>query len=550
MEGNPVTNIEIDPRLADGFKKLAEKTKHPGAWSETFKKIKTNQEDPRQDLMLLLVDNILTRNRVKIPDNQRVRLADEYDALRNSSGLNPADETIDHEALVTYLLRKKGIIKPLISRRSVLKIGGMASLLGLSALTFGNIAEQKPNSALIPPSPSPDKPTQIPEPTHTPEKKKIFVADELLKPFIESALRKREWRLKNDPEYLQRVDQELNQDRINLLLFGYGEEHGESYSDYGGSISILSLDLKTRQIQSISLSRDIRAPEIENLLPADQRTPKSIRGVYKAGGFGLMRTVAERATGLCIDHQIVLKDVVIRDLVDQITSEYGPLDIEIDKEHHTASYRLGSKEYPPGYIPAGKQKMDTETAMRFILAEDQHPGGKEDERSYRKTILFKAMSEKIKTKAQENKLTFLKFMGKVATLLKTEGDKGNIEPESQDLIKTVLLGLNGLAALSLNIFGEIDTSLPESDPQKQIVIHDKFWGEGSVTRVHNIKNHPDDPLRNDNRSVVDEVTNGNLSKPEVGWILIPDGGNPYAQDLVKDYWFSLRKLVKLRLSGT
>lgn len=171
MEGNPVTNIEIAPKLADGLKRLAEKTKHQGAWSETFKKIKTNPEDPNQDLMLLLVDDILTRNRVIIPDNQKIKLADEYDALRESAGINPADETIDHEALVAYLLRQKGIIKPLISRRNILRMGGAAAALGVAGYIASQLPDfsgQKPASPALPLPPEPYSPRLKPPPESTP----------------------------------------------------------------------------------------------------------------------------------------------------------------------------------------------------------------------------------------------------------------------------------------------------------------------------------------------------------------------------------------------
>src|SRR5438046_2684753 len=49
------------------------------------------------------------------------------------------------------------------------------------------------------------------------------VLDELLKPLIEEARRRRAERAEADPNYYRRVDKELNEDRLNILLFMKGK---------------------------------------------------------------------------------------------------------------------------------------------------------------------------------------------------------------------------------------------------------------------------------------------------------------------------------------
>jgi hypothetical protein len=136
-----------------------------------------------------------------------------------------------------------------------------------------------------------------------------------------------------DPEYSKRINEQLTQNRVNFLVFGYGEEHGETYADFGGSISIVSYDLITGKKTSISLSRDIRTPELETIITRangekQSQGPVTLREAFKRKGFEGMREIAEKATGLSVDYQIVMKDTVLQDYLTQIS---GPIEIEIDK---------------------------------------------------------------------------------------------------------------------------------------------------------------------------------------------------------------------------
>src|SRR6185295_1310778 len=144
----------------------------------------------------------------------------------------------------------------------------------------------------------------------------------------------------NDPTAARRVNDVLSRGRYSLAVFGWGEEHGETYADLGGSISVLSFDIATGSIDTVSLSRDIRTPEVERALKVSRQSPQVLRRVYRAGidsgvgGFNLMRTAVESITGLLIDHQVLFKDVFVKDFIDFIIQKSGrKISIQVDKPH-------------------------------------------------------------------------------------------------------------------------------------------------------------------------------------------------------------------------
>ncbi len=416
-----------------------------------------------------------------------------------------------------------------VSRRHVLGAGILA-LAGAFAFTRQNTDNDVPQTAT---SSTASIDISVPE-------QPVNLFQEFIKPFMIEALKRRQERVAKDPEYAKRIDQELNENRINIVLFGYGEEHGDSYEDYGGTPTVLSYDLKSSQIGVIHFSRDIRVPELERLFPNDPLENKRVRSIFKKGGFPLLQTVCEDMTGLVADFQIVLKDTVIMDAINQLTD--GKLEITVPKDHDTGPYRLDRIQYGDGFINAGTQEMNTPLLMRYILAEDKNPGGKEDERSYRKNDVLVALNQKIREKVRKDPLVLKKALD----LVRKEIDFKNAQVD----FDLNLLNLGGqffsgfLGALTKAITTQrTDTQLPEMNKQKQHVFHDFVFGDGGVTRVHNIRDNPPAGTRDDSPELLEDIRKNRL--PD--WVLIPDGGNPYAKDLVNDYWGSVRRLVKNKL---
>ncbi len=428
------------------------------------------------------------------------------------------------------------------SKRRFLKVAA----IGAAALGAKYIVDRLPD----PTSSASDaaKPTLTPEPTPKPPDN-LF--NEFIKPFIADAMtRRRKW-AETDPSYHHIIDKELNENRLNIVVFGYGEEHGESYEEYGGAPSVFSLDLITGKIAVLHFSRDIRAPDLEWLLPEGQRRPITIRSVYKMGGtgekgFNQMRYLIGSMTGLVGDYQLVMRDVVLRDIIQNLAD--GQLEVDIPKDHDTGNFRLDRKEYGDGLIRKGKQTMGVTELMRYVLAEDKNPQGKQDERSYRKNQVTESLIQKVRGKFRQMSLfEKVTYLNSIKSLIEVELGNKNVEMEfDPNLISKAFDGIFAIAGRFLGNLGQnIELTIPEIDESKQLVFHDPFFGDGAITRVHNIYNHPNSDGRIDNPKILEEVRKRQL--PD--WMLIPDGGNPYSNDLVRDYWQSTRRAVARVLAG-
>jgi len=97
------------------------------------------------------------------------------------------------------------------------------------------------------------------------------VSDVVLQALVQDAQVRRDQRSDSDPSYTKRVDAELNEERINVLFYGYGESHEPPLNERViiGSVTIASIDTRDTRLNDValvSLTHDIRAPEIERYL--------------------------------------------------------------------------------------------------------------------------------------------------------------------------------------------------------------------------------------------------------------------------------------------
>jgi len=362
--------------------------------------------------------------------------------------------------------------------------------------------------------------------------------DQFIAPLLdESARRRAQWQLQ-DPRYTERVDAQLNAGRLNIALLGYGEEHDQTYGDMGISVTILSLDLQTWDLMSISLSRDIRAPELEDQsVQAPPRWPVTLRAAYKAGGFDQVRQVLEDATGLAIDFEVLMKDVFLRNYLDQVS---GPVELVVPQDFATNVYRLDGLDHPPDFIPAGRQTLSTDKAMTFVLGEVLDPQGRADERSFRKDLLLRTLACEARQQIGAHDAGFAVNLVKFSLG----------ELRSQDLASDFNFGLitDGLGSLAQTFVtsrGAVDATFPQLATGRELVVHDEAFGDGGVRRVHYMALLPNQYGVVDNPNVTQEIGMGSLAP----YMLIPLGGNPYAADLVSDYWGSVRTLVRTRLNS-
>lgn len=347
--------------------------------------------------------------------------------------------------------------------------------------------------------------------------------NEVIKPFIDEALKRRAERAKNDPEYYNRVDKELNQNRINILLFGYGEEWTGGNMDQPtfGSHSIFSINLKTGKIDLVSPTHDTRAPEIEQFLKKSgkEARPTRMDRAYDIGGYDLMREVLEDATGLSVDYQIRLEDTFIKYLVDNL----GGITVDIPFDVNTKEFRDEGKLYPPHQFSKGLQKMDGAKALQFIKAWSD-PVDPTKERNIRKHLAMRALFDQVKQKTKEKDLL---FGVKMLSLFASESVKGNIgfDFDEKQFIFPMLGNLGKLGGLDLSI-------------DKTVFVVDPAIGDGGVQWI--TANAAQNPLT---KADIDKGLYQDLAME------IPFNANPYSSNLVRDYWKSVRDLIKSKLSN-
>src|SRR6201999_2435162 len=125
-----------------------------------------------------------------------------------------------------------------------------------------------------------------------------------------------------------------------------------------GSITLLSYDYATKQIDLVSMTHDIRAPEAERYLHDQgqaQVGPIKIDRVYGMGGFDLLRRTVEDASGLAIDFQLAFKESAIESATDNV---FGGLDVNVPLPFKVNAFYLDGVKYPAGEFRQGVQHLN------------------------------------------------------------------------------------------------------------------------------------------------------------------------------------------------
>lgn len=222
------------------------------------------------------------------------------------------------------------------------------------------------------PSPSPTASpsatsTKTPEPTPkpAPTAEKITIKGNLFQEFALSKYQEiqknREQRKAEDPEYSSRIDEDLNQDRINILVLG-----GRQDDQLTDSIIMLSYHIPSNSMYLISIPRDLQSPEVLKVShnPAASRINQAIN----FGGLGLARKAIENATGLSTDWNMQISFDVMTDMIDKTV---GYVDVELDKSINDPEYpALKGNGFDPFSISAGKHRLDGATALK--VARSRH----------------------------------------------------------------------------------------------------------------------------------------------------------------------------------
>ena len=358
------------------------------------------------------------------------------------------------------------------------------------------------------------------------------MADALLNPFASEASRRRNERARLDPAYTRRVDQKLNQGRINFLLFGYGETHEPplAVDVIIGSLSILSYDLRTGRVDIVSLTHDTRAPEIERLLAQRGKpsAPVKIDQAYRVGGFDLMRRTVEDATGLSIDFQIAFKDSLLNNLVDDV---FGGIEIDNPADFKVQPFYLDGKLFDEGHFGQGRQRLNGVQTIQYIKAlTARHDPALE--RNVRKVIVFRALLDGVNQRCHDRD-----FWLRISSFVVGQSTSKTIQYDF-DPLRLLVSHLPDVISGAARFAKGEGCDLGASRIGRTLYVVDSAVGDGGVQWLAMaVLSNP----------IAQRDLESGVYPNEKEAIELPINSNPYG-DLITGYWPSVRLLVKQRLT--
>ncbi len=373
------------------------------------------------------------------------------------------------------------------------------------------------------------QPTPMPSPTRVAGSDTQF--ERVLRPLLLEAKRHRKANAAEDPAYWSRLDPSLNATRLNFLLFGYGETHEPPLTEraFIGSLTIFSYDYYTRQIDLVSLTHDIRAPEIERYLYEQTHQPVGpikIDRAYNSGGFDLMRRTIEDATGLAIDYQLAFKESAIASATDKV---FGGLDVDVPLGFKVNGFYLDGEKYPAGQFQQGLQRLNGVQVIQFIktVPVEVHYDAKL-EHNARKHLVFRSLMN-----AMSEHTGDVAFLGRAALFFSGQVARDSIAYD---------FDLRGLLTDNLRTM-MADFTRPEASNKdvpsvnRTLYVVDPASGDGGVQWVQ--ANARDNP-----------ITKQDIAFQRYGELAIevPYHGDPYATNLADQYWTDVRHLIAKRLA--
>ena len=377
-------------------------------------------------------------------------------------------------------------------------------------------------------------PTAAVTPAPTPTR--VAAVDEseferVLHPLLLEAKRRRAAAAATDPSYWTRLDPKLNSTRLNFLLFGYGETHEPPLTEraFIGSITIFSYDYATKQIDLVSMTHDIRAPEAERFLQDRGQAhvgPIKLDRVYGMGGFDLLRKTIEDATGMAIDFQFAFKESVIQGATDNV---FNGLDVNVPLPFEVNGFYLDDVKYPGGQFQQGMQHLDGIQVIQFIktvpVEENYDP---RLEHNARKHLVFRSIMDALKEHSND-----VAFLGRAALFFSSQVSHDALAYDFD--LKSLLV--DNLRAMMTNMHKADATDQDMPSVQRTMYIVDPASGDGSVQWVK--ANAHDNPIT---QRDLDENVYGETAME------VPYHGDPYAADLATGYWTDVRQLVASRLA--
>jgi hypothetical protein len=202
----------------------------------------------------------------------------------------------------------------------------------------------------------------------------------------------------------------------------------------------------------------------------------------------------------------------------------GGIEIDNPLELATNPIYLEGIQYPCGSFPRGKQTLDGTRTLCYLKGLVMPPYDPAKENNARKPVVYKGLSQGLERNLT-NPLLPIRMLG----LLQQQLDRKSIAYDF-DATALVFDSVKHLAAGALSR----RATLPTID--QNIYLVDERIGDGGFTWVMGTQN----PV------IKDELKRG-IYKDTA---MVVTSGNPYASDLAKGYWGSVRTIVKSRLMHT
>ena len=388
-----------------------------------------------------------------------------------------------------------------LSRRNFFGLAGLA--VGTAACSRIKILNTE-TSSLLPTKPTPDSltisptatTTLTPELPPTPDTRGYF--EKYVYPaLLTVAEKRRNEKAEKDPDFWHRVDKELNTQRINFDLLGFGSESKQGVKNTD-SIQLMPLDLKENELRIISIKRDTWAPEIER--ETEYGGHRRINSAFLLGGMPLAEKVLEDATGLSSDFVLGMEMEVLSRAVKDVFG--NKLEVCIP---------WNINDVAMGYFKKGPQTLDGDDVLRIARAR-QFTGGSNSTRNFMQQLILRTMMGRVKTELSSGAINAAGFITKSLVFFEKETRGGNI-----------------VANFNLGLFLDLGFELGKK-VLKEGVGENKGFGMPEFTARYEIETEPAlDPY---------DVTRHK-----------PKGGNPNSEDLVADYWTSARAGVKTFLTS-
>lgn len=355
-----------------------------------------------------------------------------------------------------------------------------------------------------------------------------------MQPFISEAKRLRAQRAKDDPQAAGRVDTELNRRRVNFLLFGYGETHEPPLTEraFIGSYTVVSYDYRRGALDLVSLTHDIRAPEIERYQQSRQTDgvgPIKIDRAYQFGGFDLMRTTLENATGLAIDFQIAFAEAGLASATDQV---FGGVQVDVPLPFEVNAFYLDGKKYPKGSFAPGLQTFDGTRVLQYIKTVPvERVYDKRLEHNARKHQVMRGFTQRLRERSND-----VGFWLGALRFVNGEVGSGTIAYDFD--VKALLANNLGEIAASVGAaLGRSESSAGVPEVDRTVYVVDPSSGDGGVQWVN--ANAATNPATRADLAAGRYVDTA---------MEVPYAGDPYAANLATGYWPDVRRVVRQRIA--